>query len=261
MANWLPLSEQQKAFLNARVKERLANCKPWTRNIRWEPEMNIIGSTYQTLNLFPEVKASGREVYDLREGEYIDSPNRMFRYALKIHRRGHPLPTWWGPKVGTAVWDSDVEIPVLFERRNDGGPGEWNTYPWMSITPGEILTLRVGTKMAKGKVIIGGLGLAHQLIEVAKRRAVTEIVLVERSQELVEFLLPRAIKHCEGKKVSVAIGDAFEILPHLDGDVALLDIFPAYGENHAATVAIAKRCRKIKKVWGWGTSEPPRRSG
>lgn len=261
MANWLPLSERQKAFLNARVKERLANCKPWTRSIRWEPEMNIIGSTYETLNLFPEVKPSAREVYELSEGEYIDSPNQSFRYAVKIHRRGAPLPTWWGPNLGTVVWDSDVEIPVLFERKPGGKRGEWKQYPWMSITPGEILTLRVGTKMAKGKVIIGGLGLAHQLIEVAKRRAVTEIVLVERSQELVEFLLPRAIKHCEGKKVSVAIGDAYQILPMLDGDVALLDIFPAYGENHAATQRIAKQCRKIKKVWGWGTSEQPRRSG
>lgn len=261
MANPLPLDPRQKAFLEARVRQRLASCVPWTRNIRWQPELNIVGQSYQTLNLFPEVKPSAREVHDLREGEYVDSPTQAFRYAIRIHRRGHPLQTWWGPQIGTVVWDSDVEIPALFERRTGAPPGVWNTYPWMSITPGEILTLRVGTKLAKGKVVIAGLGLGHQLIEVAKRRGVTEIILVERSRELVEFILPRAIKHCEGKKVSVAIGDAFAIVPQLEADVALLDIFPAYGENHGPTAALARRCRRIKKVWGWGTSEPPRRSG
>jgi hypothetical protein len=179
---------------------------------------------------------------------------------VRIHRRGRRIQTWWGPHLGDALFDADIEIPILFERER-GPKGEllgWRKYPWMSLTPGEILTLRVGTKLARGKVVIGGLGLAHQLMEVSKRRSVTEIVVVERSHDLADLIMPRALPHID-KKVTVLIGDAFKVIPTLEADVALVDVFPNYGCNHAATRELAKKCRKIKKVWGWGTSEEPRR--
>ena len=50
------------------------------------------------------------------------------------------------------------------------------------------------------------------------------------------------------------VGDAFKIIPTLSADVALLDMFPAYGGNEPATRELARRSPKIKKVWGWGTA-------
>lgn len=251
------LTEPQKALLKAEYERRLGSCVPWTRNIKWTPEMNIIGSTYRPLKLFPEVRPSEREPGELLEGEFVDSPKKMFRYAVKIHRRGRRIQTWWGPNLGDAVFDSDIEIPILFERESEGGP--WRKFPWMSITPGEILTLRVGTKLARGKVIIGGLGLAHQLTEVAKRTAVKEIVVIERSHELCDLILPRAMPLID-KPITVLIGDCFKVLPTLEADVALVDVYPNYGCNHAATRKLARKCKNIRKVWGWGTSEDPRRA-
>ncbi len=128
----------------------------------------------------------------------------------------------------------------------------------MSLTPAELLTLRPGTKLAKGKVVIAGLGLAHQLIEVGKRRAVKEITVVERSRELVELIMPRAMAVLAEQgctKVRVLGGDAFEILPRLEADVALVDVFPAYGDNRQAMAALRKRCKKIKRMWDWGASD------
>lgn len=259
MVKPLPLNAEHKAHLAGQVRRRLASCVPWSRSTRWQPELNITGASYKTLNIFPEVRPSDREVYDLRPGEFADSPNKEFRYAVKLHRRSHPLTTWWGPNLGTVVFDDDVEIPILFQRKEGGEPGEWNVYPWMSLTPGEILTLRVGTKLAKGHVVIGGLGLGHQLIEVSKRNAVKEITLVELSQELVDWYLPQVVPHLGGKKLNVHVGNAFEIIPTLKADVGLLDMFPRYGENHAPTKQLARKSKGIKKMWGWGTSEEPRR--
>lgn len=255
------LTPEQKERLKNEYERRMKSCVPWTRNIRWQPQMNIHGATYRPLKLFPEILPSERAADELREGEYLDSPRGMFRYAVRIHRRGRRIQTWWGPHLGDAIFDTDIEIPILFERKSKKPEGPWREFPWMSITPGEILTLRVGTKLAKGKVVIGGLGLAHQLIEVSKRNAVTEIVVVERSHELCDLIVPRALPLVEanGKKLTVLIGDAFKVIPTLEADVALVDTYPNYGCNHAATQELARKCRKIKKVWGWGTSEEPRR--
>ncbi|NJK31626.1 MAG: hypothetical protein HC927_03975 [Deltaproteobacteria bacterium] len=80
--------------------------------------------------------------------------------------------------------------------------------------------------------MIAGLGLAHQLIEVGKRDVVTEITVIERSAELCDLIMPRAmpILAAQGKtQVKVIVGDAFQVLPKLTADVALVDVFPTYG--------------------------------
>ena len=250
------LSDAQRAHLAAEVRRRLGRCVPWNRKLQWAPELNIQASTYPTVNLFDEVRPSARPVNELREGEYVDSENGQFRYAVRIHRRGAPLETWWGRKLGTVIFDGDIEIPILFEREGEGRP--FRTYPWMSLTPAELLTLRPGTKLAKGHVVIAGLGLAHQLIEVGKRRAVTKITVVERSRELVEMIMPRAMAVLgqHGRtQVHVVGGDAFRLLPTLEADVALVDVFPAYGDNRAAMAELRKRCKAIGRMWDWGASE------
>ncbi len=88
------------------------------------------------------------------------------------------------------MWDGPVSIPALHERLSYN-KDHWDQVPWMSLTPMEMMTMRHGTKRARGRVIVAGLGLGHQLIEVSKRKQVKEIVLVEKSQELVDWILPR----------------------------------------------------------------------
>lgn len=250
------LSEAQRAHLAADVARRLSACVPWNRKLHWAPELNIQAKTYPGVNLFAEVQPSAREVDDLREGEYVDSEGGNFRYAVRLHRRGAPLETWWGRKLGTVLFDGDIEIPILFERERPGAP--FRKFPWMSLTPAELLTLRPGTKLAKGKVIVAGLGLAHQLIEVGKRRAVTEITVIERSRELVEMIMPRAMAVLaeHGRtQVRVLGGDAFALLPKLTADVALIDVFPAYGDNREAMAKLRRDCKNIGRLWDWGMSE------
>src|SRR5262249_30187656 len=154
-------------------------------------------ATYNVLELFPGIVASDADVDLLHRGEYVDSPGGRFRYCVRLHRKGQPMHTWWGAEVGTVIFDEDVIIPALYQAKDPDEPGtrRWNFHPWMSLTPGEILTLRPGTRLAKGKVVIAGLGLGHQLIEVSKRLQVKRIVIVELDRELVDWILPAIQPH------------------------------------------------------------------
>ena len=250
------LSPQQAQALAAQHRLRLEQCVPWSSATKWKPQLNFKAETYEVLQLFEGVVASDARVDQLEPGMYVDSPGGSFRYCVRLQRRGRPLLTWWGDQVGTVIFDGDVIIPALYERRDEGDPGEgqWRDAPWMSLTPAELMTLRPGTRMAKGRVVIAGLGLGHQLIEVSKRLQVKRIILVEHNQELVDWLLPIIRKHVR-KPLEVVVGDAYEEIPKLKADVALIDIFPGYGDGHRRVAELAAASPKIKKFWGWGTSE------
>jgi hypothetical protein len=235
---------------------RLERCEAWSPAVKWRPQLNFKAETYRVLQLFEGVVPSDAPVSALEPGMYVDSPRGSFRYCTRLQRRGRPLLTWWGDQVGTVVFDGDVIIPALFEARSEDEPGtdKWRDTPWMSLTPAELMTLRPGTRMAKGRVVVAGLGLGHQLIEVSKRLQVKRIVLVEHNAELVDWLLP-VIRPLVRKPLEVVIGDAYEVIPELSADVALIDIFPGYGDGHRRVRELAARSPKIRKFWGWGTSE------
>ncbi len=219
----------------------------------WKPELNLRSDTWEIREIFPGVVPSDLSVRELERGMYVDSPRGEFRYCVRLHRRGRPMMTWWEGQVGTVVFDGDVKIPALFQRRPPEHGGGWNESPWMSLTPAEFLTLRPGTRAARGHVIIGGLGLGHQLIEVSKRLQVKRITLVELNEELVSWLLPQ-VRPAIRKPLKVIVGDAFVEIPRLKADVALIDIFPEYGSNARAISRLARSSPHVKKFWGWGTA-------
>ena len=252
----VPLTEAQARKLNANHAHRLRNCEPWSSAMKWTPEINLRADTYKVLELWPGIVASGAPVHALEPGQFVDSPNKRFRYCVRLQRRGRPLLTWWGNQVGTVVFDGDVIIPALYQARDDGPDDAppWNDAPWMSLTPAELMTLRPGTRMAKGHTIIAGLGLGHQLIEVCKRLPVKRVTVVELDRELVDWIMPAIEPHLR-KRVDVVVGDAYEEIPKLKGDVALIDIFPGYGDGFRRVEELRRASPGIKKFWGWGTSE------
>ncbi len=250
------LTKAQAQALAEDHSARLHRCVPWSSAVKWSPQLQFIASTYKVLELIPGIVASDLPVHLLERGMYVDSPQGTFRYCVRLHRRGRPLLTWWGNQVGTVVFDGDVIIPALYEARpeEERDAAYWNDAPWMSLTPAELMTLRPGTRLAKGKVVIAGLGLGHQLIEVSKRLQVKRIVLVERNQELVDWILPYVRPHVR-KPLEVVVGDAYEEIPKLEADVALIDIFPGYGDGFRRVAELQRASPGIKKFWGWGTSE------
>ncbi|NJK31627.1 MAG: hypothetical protein HC927_03980 [Deltaproteobacteria bacterium] len=135
----IQLTEAQRAFLVAEIQRRLQRCVPWTRKLKWAPELNIKADTYPLVQLFPELSPSMAPAGELDPTQYIDSPGGRFRYLVRLHPRGRLMETWWGRETGTVLFDGDILIPTLYERAANG---DWSPYPWMSLTPAEFLTLR-----------------------------------------------------------------------------------------------------------------------
>jgi|GEM_PF-1548529 len=251
----VPMTPELVRRLGESYAHRLKHCVPWSSAMPWTPELNLQAHTYKVRDLWPGIVPSDAPVDRLEPGQFVDSPSGRFRYCVRLQRRGKPLLTWWGNQVGTVVFDGDVPIPALYQTPDDpDDPRPWNDAPWMSLTPAELMTLRPGTRMAKGHTVIAGLGLGHQLIEVAKRLPVKRVTVVELDRELADWIMPVIRPHVR-KKVDVVIGDAYEVIPKLKADVALIDIFPGYGDGFRRVEALRRASPGIKKFWGWGTSE------
>lgn len=258
------MSDRQKKMLRDRhkmmVERRVQVAVPWTPDVKWAPQLTFQAKTYQTFSLFTVPAFHGNDVNQATIEQTKWSPKRQFCYVEKRLERGGLLETAAGRKNGTVMWDGPVVIPCLHERspHNDD---RWEGSPWMSLTPFELMTLRSGTKRAKGRTIVAGLGLGHQLIEVSKRKQVKELVLVEQSQELVDWLLPRIMPLLECKLTDVVVGDAYKKLPKMKADVALIDIFKSYGFNKFEKLEpvsahsneyVPIACPGIKSIWCWG---------
>jgi len=85
---------------------------------------------------------------------------------------------------------------------------------------------------AEQNVIVAGLGLGWLLQRIAARAKVKRITLVERSQELIDWVMPRL--DLNGRQIKIVCGDARKLIPK------------AYGGN------TFPRCPNIPYVWVWG---------
>ena len=233
-------------------RDQLHLAEPWRDDIKGKKVLVIKAETYKPIRLFPRVKRCRMvNVNDATMKQIVTSPTGKWGYVEKICPPAMDIPLAYGRERGVVIFDDEVIIPALFE---EGGGERWKLSPWMSITPMEMMTLRPGTKRAKGHTIVAGLGLGHQLIEVSRRRQVTKITLVERDKELVDWLLPVIHGYMGHARHSmeVVVGDAYKVMPKMRADVALVDIFPGFGGNEYRRDELRKTCPNIGFIWGWG---------
>lgn len=240
---------------NREIAERLQHCVPWDPDMPWSRRLNIQAKTYKPRQFF-DVKLSSADVGEATPDQMVLSPKGTFCYVEKRLKKGYMLPTVYGRDSGTVLFDGQIRFPALHDKTPHSWlqtTGGWRKIPWMSITPFEMMSLRAGTARAKGTTIIAGLGLGHQLIEVSKRQQVKRLVLVEQSQELVDWLLPRIKPYMVCGLADVVVGDAYKVMPKMKADVALVDIFPGYGGNADDRDRLRRTCPDIKFIWAWGT--------
>jgi hypothetical protein len=258
------------------IAYELSDAEPWDPQ-GFEYEMKVRADSWSPMLLFPELqpwrRKPGMFTSDYPpESHRISSPCGTWSYANQVLPVGTPLEIYapkdevewehyewmveedlahWSDETvrGKVIFDADIVIPTVYE----------GSRLWMSHTPAEIISQRDGLRLAKGHVVIGGLGLGWFLVEVAKRPEVTQITLIERSPELASWLLPRICAFLPpGVPVNVVIGDVHEVLPQVHADVALLDIWPTYtdidDEMHELREKIPRK--QIHKIWGWGHGGP-----
>lgn len=245
-------SPEERAFYKKRkqeeVERRLPLAVPWTPDMKWQRELNLVAASWPTWHLF-DVKPEGVQHpawLEAREVHRVLSPDGTFLYCHQRLHRGYKLDTYYGRKKGSVMFDDAVEVAVLF-RRTRWDAERWDENPWMGITPAEVMSLRCGERFAKGRTVIAGLGLGWQLHQVSWRKQVKEIVLVEMDQGLVDWVLPVVRPRLGPVKLEVIVGDAKKIVPTLTADAVLVDIDQGYGGNEFPP------CPNIKKTWVWGS--------
>lgn len=232
-------------------EQQLVHAEAWTDDMKWKKTLVLKGDTYKPRRLFLVKPCTVTNINDAPRNQILVSPCKRWCYAERVWPRATDLPTMSGRNTGVVIFDKDIALPALYEA--DPHRGErWKVNTWMSHTPMEIMTLRPGTKRAKGKTIVAGLGLGHQLIEVSHRKQVKEVVLVERDRGLVRWLLPRIKPFMGPAPLTVVVGDAYTVLPKMTADVALVDIFPSYGGNEGDRDRLRKECKNIGFIWAWG---------
>lgn len=242
------MRKRQQEYENREKQRRLEICENWDPMMKFRKELNIRGKSYNPRSLFKIKPSKNHPNEETDKACFKFSPSRNFCYYEMILPKGSQLTTAQGRSQGTVLFDSAVRIPALYERRDRFNHKEgWRKQPWMSNTPQEVFTIRPGNRFAKGTVVMGGLGMGYQLEEICKRKQVKKVIVVERSEELVDWIWPTLDLGGRDDDVEFIIGDAKEEIPELEADAALIDIYPSYGGNDFPP------CPNIRKVWVWGS--------
>jgi hypothetical protein len=196
-------------------------------------------------------------------GEYLFSPKGNFAYYNRIHPEGDDLKLY-GKQEGVVFFNGDVVIPTLVDTNLIGLAGERfaddiplslrATYGpvWMALTPMEMITQRTGVKMAKGTVVIGGLGLGWLLRKVCEKPEVERVIVVEISQELLDWYGYRICGRYS-KVTDVICDDVYnQIGKHGPWTRYLLDIWPTYEGASQDDDLVPFRRRFKRLLWAWG---------
>ncbi len=236
-------TEFEAAELERRIEQDLQD---FSEDIQYQKYLTIRASTYKQPSLF-QVNPTDivNAVQSIPKDQRVLSPGGSWMYSEVILPRGRKLNCAYGKTIGNIVFDGEVLIPRIHRMREV----EWDSGPWMSLTPLELFTLRAGARFAKGTTILAGLGMGHQLEKVCQKKSVKKVILVEREEELIQWILPRLNLH--GRDLEVIIGDAYQEIPKLTADAALIDIYKTYGHNTFV------HCPNIKKIWVWGSAKIP----
>lgn len=238
------------------------------RNAEWEdwdedttplkPVLLLNAATYKPAKLFDI------PVGQSWERHYLVSPSGNFCYHNFLHPAYAPQPHF--DQGGFTIWNGDVVFPALSDMNRRRGNGQrfksktsefrraCDGAVWMSLTPAEMLSQRSGVQRAEGKVLVGGLGLGWFLRKVCEKESVQEVVLVEKSQELLDWY---GYDLCQryAKVTDVICDDVFAVTERFPDHQLLLDIWPVYrGRESAQTDPRLKalRAHAGDRVWAWG---------
>jgi hypothetical protein len=242
----------------------------WVPPAKWDDfgtgvqsAMYIDATTWKPKQLFPLPTWRGHGSVDLKEFKkytevcpVLDSEDRLFVYANRALPRGKSLKVaGCNDERGRVFFDGEVATPVLFEIDRDGGQTVW-----MGLTPMEVITQRPGIWAARGRVVVGGLGLGWFLNAVCAKPEVTEVILVEKEERLLHWLKPAilaAYPHIAHKCKQWVAGDVYEFMK---GDSAnhgstcyLLDIWPNF-KDCQEDPQFKQWTEKLapQNLWGWG---------
>jgi hypothetical protein len=245
---WANAVEGNKRALARRYDELKDKPVAWDEDrTKFAEDLVIDGATYGVTRLFDVLPVKEPKI-PRDPARRVTSPSGGFHYLHAAYPAGTAADTILGRRRGHVWFTKPVVTPML----RTGTPGTAGEV-WMSLMPTEMFTQRPGIKLATGTVLVGGLGLGWFLNKVCAKKSVRRVIVVERSQELLDWLGPairRAYPHVAAKVSDWICGDALEhVGKHGDDTRHLLDIWRGYNEYDHRFLALK---RKVKHLWGWG---------
>jgi len=225
---------------------------------RFKPLLYLHASTYCVAPLFDILPS----LWD--DPIYVVSPAKQFAYLNHILPAGTPLRNMERPgQKGVVAWDYDICIPSLIDMHIDGKTGDRlpdllsekervrRGAVWMSLTPNEMLSQRSGIRKASGKVLVGGLGLGWFLNKVCAKPEVEEVVVIEKSRELLDWY---GYEQCrkQPKVNKVICDDVYNHIGKHGNAQHLLDIWPISNGARSDCRYLAAKRKWKKRLWAWG---------
>ena len=244
------IEEQQRAA-RARFDAAKSKSVDWADYKRPKaPELTVIkANTFNPVNplapVFGELEPMPPHLaFAKTDAPYVRASEGKPEWIYVIRRlpAGELLQMPFHPdrRSATVAFDQDIDIPVL----------QCNGQVWMSITPAEILTCRGGIRHAKGRTIIGGLGMGWQLHHIAEKKGVKEIVVVEESKRLIDWY---GRELCERYGAEIVCGDIWEHIPRFDlKDRFVVDIWSGFWDARFSRPLMAAR-KAGYNIWAWGS--------
>ncbi len=254
-------AERQSEVSTFRYLQKHEKPEAWDPlKTKFRKRLWLDAKTWNPVQLFdskPMTGLPGERIKAIEEQECVVScpGGPRWKYVNHTLPATHPLSILQNKRRGEVYFSADAVTPVLCEKL----PGEKKPRVWMSITPAECLTQRPGIRRAKGRVVIGGLGLGWFLNEVCLRPSVTEVILVEKEEALLDWLLPVIQeKYPATTRVRYVCDDIYE---YMNQDVTmhagtryLLDIWSSFGGCDRKFYEWKKRLTP-GQLWGWGDVE------
>lgn len=223
---------------------------------KWAERLVLDGKTYKPESIIPEAPVvSARDRIAAAKKDGVHSPSGRFVYVHIRLPRGRPLDLYQpGDKVGKVRFTTAVNIPSLMEWKKGGH----DATTWMGLSPSEMMTQRNGIRKASGEVVVYGLGMGWFLAQVCAKKSVTRVTVVEREQEILDWLRPRVEAYYPQVKEKVAewvCMDAYEYVDaHTDAAdrrAHLFDIWAGWKEAPWDT-KFQRLKAYLPRIWGWG---------
>ena len=100
---------------------------------------------------------------------------------------------------------------------------------WMSMTPFELESQEIGVRMARGHVLIFGMGMGWSAAASALNPDVTMVTVVERDRDVLalhnELKIFEQLPAAAQTKIRILQADAFDYLPDASVDLLMADIW------------------------------------
>jgi hypothetical protein len=128
---------------------------------------------------------------------------------------------------------------------------------WMSTSPTELESQEIGIRLARGHVLIFGLGMGWSAVNCALRPEVDAVTVVELDADVLALhrqldiadQLPEAARG----KLRFLQGDAFDYVPDRPVDVLMPDIWlPMVSDGRVAEVQRMQRNVRAQDIYFWG---------